>query len=172
MAVIYTNSHPVLGNIKVVATPTLASRAAPSIATLNGGTAVDLSGALTADGWRPATTQGKTTRIRRLASTADTERLTPASFTIPTLMWSVGDPQAPDTTINTLMVEGALLYITERLGKDADLAFAISDKVISRYVRLGVPYAIYDPTADNAEFLRGVEIEFVDAGPVDGVCAA
>lgn len=172
MAVVYPDSAPVLGAIKVIALETMASRTAPTVASLNAGTAIDLSGALTADGWKPATTQGKTTRMRRLASKVDFERLTPASHTIPTLMWSEGDPQDPDTDIADLMVEGALLYIVERLGPDAEDDFVAAEIVKSRYVRLGVPYDIYDPTADNGEFLRGVEVEFVDNGPVTGVVAA
>lgn len=171
MAVVYPDSAPVLGALKVVALATLASRTAPTATALNAGTVVDMSGALTADGWRPATTQGKTTRMRRLASRADTERLTPAVHAIPTLMWSQGDPQAPTAAIASLMVEGALIYLVERLGPDVEDNFAASDKVVSRYVRLGTPYDIYDPTADNGEFLRGVEVEYVDAGPINGTVA-
>lgn len=173
MTVSYPESVPTLGNIKVIAVTAVASLTAPSLATeVGAGTSVEMSGAFMASGWSPATTQGKTTKQRRLASTSDTEILTPALHQVGTLMWSNGDPQSPDTDIDGIMVEGALIYWIERLGVDADTAFAASDEVVTHYLRLGKPYRVYDPTADNGEFYMAAEAVYANEGPVDGTLAA
>lgn len=174
MTVIYPEGVPVLGNIKVKAVVAVADQAAPKLATeINAGTSVDLSCALTANGWSPTTTQGKSTRQRRLCSKADTEQLSPALHSMGTLTYSAGDPQSPETDITALMVEGAKLYIVERLGLDAETeAFATTQRVRTHYVQLGAPYPVYDTSADNGEFYMAQEAVYVSRGPVDGVVAA
>ncbi len=173
MTVIYPESTPVLGNVKVKAAIAVSDLTAPKLATeINAATSVDLSCAFMASGWTPTTTQGKGTKMRRLCSTADVEQLNPALHQVGTLLYSVGDPQSPESDIADLMVEGAKLYLVERLGLDAEDPFAATQKVQTHYVQLGKPYKIYDTTADNGEFHMGVEAVYVNRGPVDGVIAA
>lgn len=173
MTIVYPESTPVLGAVKVKAVVTVADLDAPKLATeINAGTSVDLSCALMANGWTPTTSQGKGTRMRRLCSTSDTEQLNPANHTIGTLMWSVGDPQDPDATISALMVTGAVLNFVERLGPDSQAAFAVDDVTRTHYLRLGKVYPVYDTTADNGEFYQAAEAVYVNDGPVDGVVVA
>jgi hypothetical protein len=173
VTIIYPEATPVLGNVKVKAVVDIVDLTAPALATeVNAASSVDMSCALMANGWTPTTSQGKGTRMRRLCSTADVEQLNPAVHTVGTIMWSEGDPQSPDAIISALMVEGAALYFVERLGKDSDTAFAVADKVVTHYLRLGKPYRVYDTTADNGEFYMAAEAVYVNAGPVEGVLAA
>lgn len=173
MTIVHPESAPVLGNVKVKAVIDVVDLAAPKLATeINAGTSFDMSGALMANGWTPATTQGKSTRQRRLYSTADVEQLNPAVHSIGTLMWSEGDPQSPNADLVALMVEGAEIYFVERLGPDSEDVFAVADKVRTHYLRLGKPYRVYDTTADNGEFYMAAEAVYVNNGPVDGVVAA
>lgn len=173
MTVIYPESTPVLGNIKVKVCVAVANMAAPKLATeINAVTSVDLSCAFTADGWKPTVTQNKGTKKRRLCSKSDAEQLNPALHAIDTLMYSAGDPQSPESTIVTLLADGAKLYFIERLGEDAeDVPLAVGDKVRTHYLELGEPYPMYDPTDDNAEFLTGQNAVYVTRGAVDGVIA-
>lgn len=167
-------SAPVLGAVKVAAIVAIANPAAPDLSTeINAVTSVDLSCAFMANGWTPTTTQGKTTRKRRLCAKSDTEQLSPAVHSIGTLMWSEGDPQAPNATLHALMVEGAKLHLLERLGPDATDDFAIADKTRDHHVTLGRPYPVYDTTADNDEFSMAAEVVYVNSsGPVNGVVVA
>lgn len=167
-------SAPSLGADRVMAVVTVASMTAPKIATeVDAATSVDISCALMSDGWNPNTTQSKTTRKRRLCSKVDTETLQPALCTIDTIMYTTGDPQSPDTNISTMFVEGALVYLVERLGPDSGAAYAVGQKVITHYVRLGKPYRVRDLGADNGEFAMAVNVVYVNStGPVEGVLAA
>lgn len=173
MTIVDPASAPVLGNVKVKAIITIASAAAPDLSTeIDAVTSVDMSCAFMSNGWTPTTTQGKSTRKRRLCSKSDVEQLNPAVHSVGTLMWSEGDPQAPNAAIAALMVDGAKIHFLERLGPDADTAFAVGDKTIDRYLQLGEPYDIYDTTADNDEFTRACEATYVNRGPVRGVVVA
>lgn len=174
MTIIYPESTPVLGNIKVKACVAVADMLAPKLATeVNAVTSVELSCAFLAAGWAPTVTQGKGTKQRRLCSKVDTEILNPAAATIGALQYSTGDPQDPEVGITTLMVEGAKIYIVERLGLDAETeAFAATQKVRTHYVQLGEPVIVYDTSADNGEFYVQQEAVYVSRGAVDGVLAA
>lgn len=167
------NSAPSLGTTRIAAVVSIASLTAPGLATeVHAATSVNLSCALMAEGWTPETTQSKTTRKRRLCSTSDVEQLGPATNSVGTLLYSVGDPQSPVTSVDSLLVEGALLYFVERLGPDSDTAFAAGDKVIVHYLRLGKPRVMRDAGADNGEFHKAVEVVYVNDGPVNGTIAA
>lgn len=173
MTIIDPVSAPVLGAVKVKAIVDIANAAAPDLSTEIGAvSSVDLTCAFMANGWTPTTTQGKSTRKRRLCSKSDTEQLSPAVHTVGTLMWSEGDPQDPDATIHALMVEGARIHFLERLGPDGTDDFAVGDKTIDRYLELGEVYDMYDNTADNDEFTRCCEAVYVNRGPVRGVVVA
>jgi hypothetical protein len=173
LTTVYPESTPSLGAIKVAAAVAVADLTAPKLATeIEAASSVDLSCALMAEGWTPSTTQGKATRKRRLCSRSDVEQLNPAMNQIGTILYSVGDPQNPETSIDSLMVQGALIYVIERLGPDNEDPFVVGDKVITHYLRLGVPYVIRDTGGDNGEFHMGVEATYVNGGPVKGVVAA
>lgn len=163
-----------LGNVKVAAVVAIANTAAPSLATeVNASTSIDFSCALTNDGFKPTADQGKTNKKRRMCATSDTEFLQPAQYSFEKLMYSVGDPQSEDSAIIGLMVEGVKLYLVERLGIDADTAFAAGQKVRVHYVQLGAPVAMYDPSSDSDEFLKSQTLVYVNGTkPVAGVIAA
>lgn len=174
MTIVYPESTPVLGAVKVKAVTAIADLEAPQLGTeVDAATSIDMSLALMAAGWAPSITQGKSTRMRRLGSKRDLEILNPALAQMGAVQYSVGDPQNPDSDITGLLVPGALLYFVERLGPDAeDVAFAASDLVRVHYLRLGELMPMYDATADNGEFYRGQEAVYVNNGPVDGTLAA
>lgn len=174
MTVVFPESTPVLGNIKIKVCVAIADMTAPKLATeINAATSVDMSCAFTADGWKPSKTQNKGTKKRRLCSKSDVEQLNPALNAIDQLIYSLGDPQNPEDTIATLMADGAKLYVVERLGMDAeDTAFAVGQKVRTHYIELGESYPMYDTSDDNAEFLTCQNAVYVARGPVDGVIAA
>lgn len=174
MSIIYPESTPVLGNVKVKVCVAVADMTAPKLATeINAGTSIEMSCAFMAAGWTPTASQGKGTKMRRLCSKSDVEQLNPALFSVGALQYSLGDPQDEETTIKSLLVEGAKLYFVERLGLDAeDTAFAVSQAVRTHYLELGCPYRVYDTTADNGEFYVQQEVVYVSRGPIDGVVAA
>lgn len=174
MTIIYPESTPVLGNVKVKACVAVADMTAPKLATeINAAGSVELSCAFMAAGWTPTGSQGKGSKMRRLCSKFDVEQLNPVQFTIGALQYSTGDPQSPETSIVDLMVDGAKLYLVERLGLDAEaVAFAVAQKTRTHYVELGEPIKVYDTTADNGEFYISQEVVYVSRGPVDGVIAA
>lgn len=164
---------PALGNVKVLAAVSLAAPAAPALATeLSAATTIELSCALMSDGFKPNADQSKTTKRRRLCSKSDSEILGPTTYKFDKLMYSTGDPQDPDTDTVDLMVEGAKVYLVERLGLDADDALAVAQKVRTHYVELGAPVRVYDAGADNGEFYIEQELVYVGGtGPVDGAIA-
>lgn len=167
-------SAPSLGNIKVAAVVAVASTAAPDLSSeIDAGTSVDLSCAFLAEGWNPTGTQAKTTRKRRLCSKSDVETLGPTTFSIDALQYSVGDPQSPDASTTALMVEGARVYLVERLGKDADTAWAVGDDTLTHYVELGAPIQMRDAGSDNGEFYIQQSVVYVNqSGPAAGTVVA
>ena len=174
MTIMYPESTPVLGNVKVKVAVAVADMTAPKLATeINAATSVELSCAFMAAGWTPTGSQGKGTKMRRLCSKFDVEQLNPVQFSLGALQYSTGDPQNPESDIVDLMVEGARVYVVERLGMDAeDEPFATTQKTRTHYIELGEPIKVYDTTADNGEFYISQEAVYVSRGPVDGVIAA
>lgn len=163
-----------LGNVKVAAVVTIANTAAPGLAAeINAATSIDFSCALVNDGFKPVGEQGKVNKKRRMCAKTNTEFLQPAEYTFENLVYSIGDPQSPDTAIVNLMVSGAKLYLVERLGLDAGTAFAATQKVRVHYVQLGDAIEMYDPSSDSDEFLRKQTLVYVNGTkPVAGVIAA
>jgi hypothetical protein len=167
-------ASPALGNVKVLAAVSIAAPATPDLSTeLDAVTTVDLSCALLSDGFKPNADQSKTTKRRRLCAKSDSEILGPTTYKFDKLMYSTGDPQSPDASTVALMVEGARVYLVERLGLDADAALAVAQKVRTHYVELGAPVRVYDANADNGEFYIEQELVYVGGtGPVDGAIVA
>lgn len=174
MTEVYPEFAPVLGAVKVAAVVAVADPAAPKLATeINAATSVGLTCALMAGGWAPTGSQGKGTRRRRLCDRSTAEVLNAVQYSIGALMYTTGNPQAPETEITNLMVEGARIYIVERLGEDEDNVWAVADRVRTHYVELGAPIKVYDTADDNGEFTISQEVVYVNgSGPVDGVVAA
>lgn len=177
MTVVFPEGTPILGNTKVLATPAVASMAAPSLATeIGAATAVDLSCYLLPDGWNPTGTQGKGTRPRRLCSKTTQERLNTVAWAGPTLRY-IHDPQGADADAGNeareLLVEDATLYFIERMGLDAqDDPFTATERVRTHHLRLGAQIPSGDRTDENGDFFIMQETEYVNEGPVDGVVAA
>lgn len=167
-------SAPSLGNVKILAAVAIANTAAPGLAAeLNAATTVDLSCALMADGFKPTGDQSKSNRRRRVCSKSDSEILGPTTYKFDKLQYSTGDPQNPDTATVSLMVEGAKVYLVERLGLDSSAALSATQKVRVHYVELGAPVRMYDANADNGEFYIEQELVYANGSkPIDGVIAA
>lgn len=167
---------PTLGATKVKAVVTIASQAAPVLATeINAAGSLDLSLYLYPAGWNPTGTTAKGTRPVRLGSKSQREIFNRTTYSMATLQY-VYDPQGPTTGTNaarTLLVAGLKIHLVERRGLDAEFtAFAVSDKVRDHYVVLGAQVESGDMTDENGEFfIMQDAIYYNSSGPVNGVLA-
>jgi hypothetical protein len=166
---------PTLGNTKIVACVSLANPLAPDLSgEIGAGTSVELSCFVYPAGWNPSGTQGKGTKPPRLCTKSQRDALQRVSWTAPSLQY-VYDPTAADNAAGNeakeLLVEGAVVYVVERRGVDADTAFAASDRVRVHHLRVGAQIPSGDLTDENGEFFIMQETEYV-SDPVDGVVAA
>lgn len=117
------------GNVKVTWTPTMADPTAPTATVLNGGTAVDLSCYLTADGLTTGADEQSVTDDR-LCSTASFEK--PGRYSHSMSLMYVYQPQLPAATDNKAQVTLAHLttgFITIRWGKAYTAVYAADDIV-------------------------------------------
>lgn len=130
-------SNPADGMLKVVYVSTIANPAAPTVAELNAGTAVDLSCYLTADGYTPGTEEASITDDR-LCSRQTYERPGRFSDTLEIgYVFRAQDPAGTDNkAFHTLqhLVEG---YIVERWGVDYEDPFAAGDVVDVKPIAAG-----------------------------------
>lgn len=174
MTVVTPEGTPTLGNFKIIAAPSVANPAAPTVAELAAG--LDLSCYLLVDGWNPAGTQGKGQRKRRLCSKRSAERLNAVQWAGPTLGY-IHDPTTNDAATGNeareLLVEGALIYFLERQGLDAeDEAIAATNRGRMHYLELGEQMESGDATDENGEFYVMQETAYVGNGPTVCVVAA
>lgn len=126
------------GNVKVTFVPTLTSTTAPSAAELNGGTAVDLSCYLTADGYAPGVDESVITDDR-LCSTQTFEK--PGRYSDSLEMTYVFRQQDASGTDNKAFHTLAHLttgYIVVRWGATYSDAFAATDVVDVIPVQAGI----------------------------------
>lgn len=175
MTLLVPEGVPTLGATKLLAVPTMASMAAPDLSTdIANVAAVELSCFVYADGWNPTATQGKGTKRARLCQTTQRQSLNRATLESPTLQY-VYLPQESDATAGNeakeLLVEGAVIYVIERLGDDADTPFAIGDRTLTHHLRLGRQTPAGDRSDENAEFFIMQETEYV-SDPTPGVIVA
>lgn len=142
----------VQGNIKIIYTPT-GSLSAPSLALLNGVTALDVSGYLF--NWNPTANANRGNPRRRLGSTKQYETFGTTTEAIADLEYMV-DPQADagDEGLAAYeeFVEGTTGYLWERLGVPATTALAVDQWVIGRPVLFGPQNIQGDPNDEFADF--------------------
>lgn len=177
MSIVYPEGTPTLGNTKIKAVLTVASLAAPKLATeVNAVTSVDASCYLYPAGWAPTATTSKGSKPARLCSKRELQQFNRTSFEISDLQY-VYDPQGDDTVaanaLKKLLVEGAIINLVERIGLDAQtVPFAATQKVITHLVRMGPQVKSGDRTDENGEFFITQSVIYINDGPVDGVLAA
>jgi hypothetical protein len=178
MTLVMPEGVPSLGATKVKAILTIASQAAPSLATeVNAAGSVDISLHLYPTGWAPGGAAAKGTRPPRLGSKKTREIFNRTTYTLGTLQY-VFDPQAATSVLTnkarTLLVEGLKIHLLERLGPDAETVdFAVADKTLDHYVVLGPQIISSDRADENGEFTIMQDVIYYGSnGPVAGVIAA
>lgn len=141
------------GNDKIVFVTTLASPAAPKIATeINAASSVE--GTLAMYGsWRPATNVNTGSAPPRIGTTVQlpqegNAQLQAIAVTYP---WDPSeDDTAPDNKLKALLAEGAELYVVVRKGVDKDSVWTVGDTVDVWHVRAG--YQDTDSATGDDEF--------------------
>lgn len=176
MTVVLPEGTPTLGNTKVAACVAVVDLEAPKVATeISAVTSLDASGYLYPAGWNPTGSTAKGTAMARLASTRQKERLNRTTYSLPNLQY-VHDPQGDDSDpgneAREMFVEGVELFIVERIGLDADVAWATGQRTITHHIRLGAQIDSGDRTDENGEFFIEQAVVYVNDGPVRGVTAA
>lgn len=143
----------VQGNISVVFAPT-GSLTAPSLAVINGASALDISGYLTA--WNTTATANRGNPPRRLGSTKQYESFGTTTESIADLTYVV-QPQAVAASAGKkafeTLLEGVTGYLYERLGLPATTAWAVGQFCIVRPVVFGPQNIMGDPSDEFAEFM-------------------
>ncbi len=164
---------PTLGATRLTAVVTLSSLTAPTLVQISAGTSKDLTCFVYADSWNPTATQAKGTKRARLCQTTMRDSLNLATVTAPTLMYTY-QPQLADAAAGNeaklLLQEGSTIYVVERLGLDADVAWAVGQRTLTHHLRLGKQIRSGDRSDQNAEFFITQETEYV-VDPVEGVVA-
>lgn len=168
---------PTLGAIKVKGVLTIASQAAPSLATeINAASSKDISVHLYPAGWTPTADTAIGTAPARLGSKVVKQQFNRTTYQMGALQY-VYDPQgtssAAANTARTLLTEGLSIHLVERRGPDAtSVAFAVADKVRDHYVVLGPQVEMGDAADENGEFWISQVVRYINAsGPVAGVIA-
>lgn len=175
MTVVYPEGTPTLGNTKLKAGIVIPTNlASPSLAThVNAASSVELTGHLFAADWNPMGSQGKGQRAVRLGATFTRDALARAQWAAPTLKY-IYKPELADNGVGNeakqLLVEGTVVVLYERRGKDADIAWAAADRVRVHHVRVGAQIPLGDAADENGEFHILQETEYI-VFPVDGVIA-
>lgn len=120
-------STPADGNYKVVWVPALANPDAPTVAEVTGGTVIDLSCYLTADGWTPGLSE-QVIADDRLCSTETFEQVGRAARTL-SVRYVINPGSATDNKASDTLVPGTDGYLVTRAGKAFDSALVATDKV-------------------------------------------
>lgn len=177
MSLVMPEGVPTLGNIAVKAVVTIASIAAPALATeLNAAGSEDISLHLYPAGWGPTADTPLGTAPARLGSRKIRQSFNRTTFSLPALQY-VYDPQAdvadPGNEAFDLLKEGLEFYLVERRGLDAETdVWAVGQKVRVHHVELGPQVTQGDPTDENAEFYIMQVVRYVNGdGPTEGVVA-
>lgn len=159
---------PTLGAIKVQGILTIASQAAPSLATeVNAASSKDLSAVLYPEGWTPTGDTAMGTAHARLGSKVEKQQFNRTTYSMGQLQYAY-DPQgatsAPINVARTLLTQGLSIHLLERRGPDAtSVAWASGDKVRDHYVVLGPQIEMGDPSDENAEFYIMQAVRYVNA---------
>lgn len=173
MTVVLPEGTPTLGNTKIAACVAVVDLEAPKVATeISAGTSLDVSGYVYPAGWNPVGSTAKGTAMPRLASVRNKERINRTTYSLPNLQY-VHDPQGddddPGNEAREMFADGAEVVIVERIGIDADEAWAVGQHTISHHIRLGPQIDSGDRTDENGEFFIEQAIVYVNDGPVRGV---
>ena len=159
-------STPADGNVKIVWTPTIAATTAPTAAILNGGTTIDLSCYLTADGFTPGLDES-VIADGRLCETETFEQPGRTARTLSLTYINNVNTALADLAATTL-IPGTAGYIVRRSGKAYDATFIATDKVEVWPVKCGKRSNL-PPEANSV--LRITQKMFVTGRVVDGVVA-
>ena len=128
-------SVPADGNQAVWFVPALADPSAPTVGELTGGSVVDLSCYLTAEGWTPATDE-QTITDDRLCSRATYER--PGRITDSLEIGYVHNPDSPsDNEAYLALIRLTTGFLVARIGVPYDQAIAAGDLVDVYPVQMG-----------------------------------
>jgi hypothetical protein len=174
MTLIYPESTPSFGNTKVKAVATIASDAAPSLATeVNAVSSLDVSCFIR--DWNPEITSNSGTAPPRLCTKTSMPQEGTSQFSAVELRY-VYDPQAADSTdenkAKALFVQGTTHKFVVRKGLDAQsTAFAASQRVEVWEMRAGRQNKVRSGDDEFAEFEISQMFYPIEA-PTDGVIAA
>lgn len=139
MSIIFPEATKSLGNTTLIAVETIASMAAPSLATeINAASSVIGSCFLYSDMVAGGETN-KGTAPTRACETSEREEFGRTKYSIQDIQY-VYDPQAGATDENKfkdLLAPNTELYLVERMGFDKDTALAAGQKVNVHHVRVG-----------------------------------
>jgi hypothetical protein len=176
MTVIFPEAVTAQGRKKVVIlTEDPTSPAAIPLSAVTAGVTAGLEATMYFLGtFAPAGTQNKGAGPRRIGETSQLQRLGNATYEAPTLSY-VHDPQgAPSDVANkvkTALAPGAIVWVLERAGIDADTPFAATQKYRLHHLELGEQW--FAPSGDGEFDIEQVtqETGYVTP-PVPGVIAA
>lgn len=177
MTAVIPEGTPTLGNTKIKFALAVADLAVPSLGTeVNAASSVEASCHIYPAGWTPTGSTSKGTKPLRLCSKKAQEKLNRTMFSIGDLQY-VYDPQAADSAagneVKEIAVEGAEIYVIERLGLDAETVdWAVGQRVRTHHLVFGPQIPSGDRTDENGEFYITQSVAYVNDGPVDGVLAA
>ena len=150
------------GKVKVSLVPTITSTAAPTVAQLTAGQALEAR--LTADGLS-ISSETATVDTSKLNSTAVSQTTGRDTFTI-SLKYVLGD-DATAVLVQAALVRDAVGYLVVRRGKLSTVAWTVADKVEVYPVIFGRPST--DDPAPNAQQINTIPAFVTDGTLVRGV---
>jgi hypothetical protein len=174
MTVIYPEATPAQGNTKVKVVTTIASKAAPSLASeVNAVTSLDISCYIR--DWNPEIASNSGVAPARLCTKEQMPQEGRTQFSAIEIRY-VYDPQGADSTdankAKALLTEGTSFNAVVRKGPDAqDTAFAATQKVEVWAFRAGRQNKVRSGDDEFAEFEIS-QMLYPTSAPVDGVIAA
>lgn len=175
---VYADGVPTLGATRVVACLTIASMAAPKLATeINAASSKEISTHLYPTGWTPSGSTARGTAPTRLSQKTQVESFNRTTYTIGDLMYAYL-PQAlataPGNEPFALLTQGVIVYLVERIGLDAEsVDWAVTQNTITHYIQVGAQIRMGDRSDENGEFFIQQAVRYMKGtGPVAGVLAA
>lgn len=159
-AVTFPDATKAQGNVSVTVVATIASTAAPDLSSeINAAGSVNVSCYLFDNGAIVTSNTNKVTAPARLCTTEQFQELGNTTYEVADLQYVYAPQSASGATENkakTLLVEGATLYLVERLGLAAGGAtptdYAAGQYVNIYHVRLGKQNRVRQGDAESAVF--------------------
>lgn len=175
MTIIEPEGIPTLATSRIQIALAVADPASVSLATeINAASSFDFTGLVHPAGWSPTGNTNKGTAQARLSSKTQKERFNRTTWTFGDFQYAYdpqGEPTDPINEAYAALTEGLAVYGIERLGLDADDAFALAQKIRTHHVRLGPQIPSGDRTDENGEYFITQSVIYID-DPVDGVIVA